>query len=194
MIKTVGSICSGIEAASVAWKPMGVSFKWFSEIAPFPSQVLKEKFPKVPNLGDMNNIPDMLKLGKIEAPDLLCGGTPCQAFSFAGNQKGLDDERGNLTLKFVDIIKANDSVRKKKEKKKAIVFWENVEGVLSDKTNAFGCLVSSLAGLDQVYSLDKWPTAGLIEGKKRNVAWRVLDAKYFGLPQQRRRLYVFSWR
>ena len=71
MIKTVGSICSGIEAASVAWKPMGVSFKWFSEIAPFPSQVLKEKFPKVPNLGDMNNIPDMLKLGKIEAPDLL---------------------------------------------------------------------------------------------------------------------------
>ena len=118
MIKTVGSICSGIEAASVAWKPMGVSFKWFSEIAPFPSQVLKEKFPKVPNLGDMNNIPYMLKLGKIEAPDLLCGGTPCQAFSFAGNQKGLDDERGNLTLKFVDIIKANDSVRKKRRKRR----------------------------------------------------------------------------
>ena len=64
MIKTVGSICSGIEAASVAWKPMGVSFKWFSEIAPFPSQVFKEKFPKVPNLGDMNNIPDMVKVRK----------------------------------------------------------------------------------------------------------------------------------
>lgn len=85
---------------------------------------------------------------------------------FAGNQKGLDDERGNLTLKFVDIIKANDSVRKKEGKEESIVFWENVEGVLSDKTNAFGCLVSSLAGLDQVYSLDKWPTAGLIEGKR----------------------------
>lgn len=192
MIKTVGSICSGIEAASVAWKPMGVSFKWFSEIAPFPSKVLKEKFPNVPNLGDMNNIPDMLKSGKIDAPDLLCGGTPCQAFSFAGNQKGLNDERGNLTLKFVDIIRANDLIRKKEGKEKSIVFWENVEGVLSDKTNAFGCLVSSLAGLDSIYTLDKWPTAGLIEGKERNVAWRVLDAKYFGLPQQRRRLYVLA--
>ena len=147
MIKTVGSICSGIEAASVAWKPMGVSFKWFSEIAPFPSQVLKEKFPKVPNLGDMNNIPDMLKLGKIEAPDLLCGGTPCQAFSFAGNQKGLDDERGNLTLKFVDIIKANDSVRKKEGKEESIVFWENVEGASrsdTGKAKICQCLIKQL--------------------------------------------------
>lgn len=192
MIKTVGSICSGIEAASVAWEPLGLSFKWFSEIADFPSRVLSEKYPDIANVGDMNNIPEMLVSGEIEAPDLLCGGTPCQAFSLAGSQNGLDDDRGNLTLKFVDIVNANDTIRRNKERSRSIVFWENVEGVLTDKTNAFGCLVSSLAGFSEVISMKKWSSAGVIHGSIRNIAWRVLDAKYFGLPQQRRRLYVLA--
>ena len=192
VIKTVGSICSGIEAASVAWSPLGLSFQWFSEIAPFPSRFLREKFSNVPNLGDMNNIPMLIEQGQITAPDLICGGTPCQAFSLAGGKNGLNDERGNLTLKFVDIIEANDRARKNQGKQPCIVFWENVEGVLKDKTNAFGCLVSSLAGAGEVLAVKSWPNAGLLEGKKRNVAWRVLDAKYFGLPQQRRRLYVIA--
>ena len=192
MIKTVGSICSGIEAASVAWQPLGVSFKWFSEIAPFQSAVLKEKFPFIPNLGDMNDIPKALLEERIESPDLICGGTPCQAFSLAGRKKGLEDERGNLTLKFVDIIEANDEVRKKKGLQPCTVFWENVEGVLTDKTNAFGCLISELAGFREVIEMNKWPSAGVIKGPKRNIAWRVLDSKYFGLPQQRRRLYVLA--
>ena len=194
MIKTVGSVCSGIEAASVAWEPFGVHFDWFSEIAPFPSRVLAEKYPTIPNFGDMNDIPDQIAQGKMSAPDLICGGTPCQAFSLAGWQNGLNDDRGNLTLKFVDIIEANDAVRMSRGQGRCKVFWENVEGVLADKTNAFGCLVSSLAGLDQVLSVKggKWPNSGLIRGNIRNVAWRVLDAKFFGLPQQRRRLYVIA--
>ncbi len=192
MIKTVGSICSGIEAASVAWKPLGLSFKWFSEIADFPSRVLSEKYPDIVNIGDMNNIPEMLISGEIEAPDLLCGGTPCQAFSLAGKQNGLDDDRGNLTLKFVDIANTNDKIRKNKGQSRSIVFWENVEGVLTDKTNAFGCLVSFLAGFSEAISIKKWSSAGIIHGSVRNIAWRVLDAKYFGLPQQRRRLYVLA--
>lgn len=194
MIKTVGSVCSGIEAASVAWEPFGVHFDWFSEIAPFPSRVLAEKYPTIPNFGDMNDIPDQIAQGKMSAPDLICGGTPCQAFSLAGWQNGLNDDRGNLTLKFVDIIEANDAVRMSRGQGRCKVFWENVEGVLADKTNAFGCLVSSLAGLDQVLSVKggKWPNSGLIRGNTRNVAWRVLDAKFFGLPQQRRRLYVIA--
>ena len=194
MIKTVGSICSGIEAASVAWEPLGVKFDWFSEIAPFPSRILAERYPLIPNLGDMTNIPEMIIQGKITAPDLICGGTPCQAFSLAGWKNGLNDDRGNLTLKFVDIVESNDAVRLASGKNRCKVFWENVEGVLTDKTNAFGCLVSSLAGLTEVLTLkdSKWPNAGLIYGKTRNVAWRVLDAKYFGLPQQRRRLYVVA--
>lgn len=194
MIKTVGSVCSGIEAASVAWEPFGVHFDRFSEIAPFPSRVLAEKYPTIPNFGDMNDIPDQIAQGKMSAPDLICGGTPCQAFSLAGWQNGLNDDRGNPTLKFVDIIEANDTVRMSRGQGRCKVFWENVEGVLADKTNAFGCLVSSLAGLDQVLSVKggKWPNSGLIQGNTRNVAWRVLDAKFFGLPQQRRRLYVIA--
>lgn len=192
MIETVGSICSGIEAASVAWEPYNFEFKWFSEIADFPSRVLNEKYPDIKNLGDMINIPDMLLNKEIDAPDLLCGGTPCQAFSLAGWKNGLDDDRGNLTLRFVDIVEANDRRRLEENKKRSIVFWENVEGVLTDKTNAFGCLVSSLAGFKDVISMKKWSSAGIIHGPKRNVAWRVLDAKYFGLPQQRKRLYLLA--
>ena len=191
-IKTVGSVCSGIEAASVAWVPLGFQFEWFSEIATFPAAVLKDKYPSVPNLGDMNDIPKEITARRITAPDLICGGTPCQAFSLAGWKNGLNDDRGNLTLRFVDIVEANDNVRLADGNKRSVVFWENVEGVLTDKTNAFGCLVSSLAGLSDVIKCQKWPNAGIIRGPKRNIAWRVLDAKYFGLPQQRRRLYVLA--
>ena len=190
--KTVGSICSGIEAASVAWEPLGMQFEWFSEIADFPSRILDAKYPNVPNLGDMNRISELINKGDIPAPDIICGGTPCQAFSLAGWKNGLNDDRGNLTLKFVDIINANDKVRLAKGESPTWVFWENVEGVLTDKTNAFGCLISSLAGLETVIKKQKWPNAGVIHGSKRNVAWRVLDAKYFGLPQQRRRLYLIA--
>lgn len=188
--KTVGSICSGIEAASVAWEPLGLKFEWFSEIADFPSLVLAQKYPGVENLGDMCRIPDKIEAGEISAPDLLCGGTPCQAFSLAGWKNGLQDDRGNLTLKFVDIVNANDKMRIGKQP--SVVFWENVEGVLTDKTNAFGCFVCSLAGCSDVIEMRRWPNAGVIHGPKRNVAWRVLDAKFFGLPQQRRRLYLLA--
>ena len=191
-IKTVGSVCSGIEAASVAWKELNFQFLWFSEIAEFPSKILKEKYPDIPNLGDMNNIPNLIKNGNIESPDLICGGTPCQAFSLAGLQNGLNDDRGNLTLKFVDIITENDNIRKSKGLDLTTVFWENVEGVLKDKTNAFGCFISSLAGFDEVIVEKKWSNSGIVKGPKRNVAWRLIDAKYFGLPQQRKRLYVIA--
>lgn len=191
-IKTVGSVCSGIEAASVAWEPLGFHFQWFSEIAEFPSRVLRHRYPTILNLGDMNDIPAALSEGRIAAPDLICGGTPCQAFSLAGWKNGLKDDRGNLTLRFVDIVEANDFVREKKGLEPSIVFWENVEGVLTDKTNAFGCLISSLAGLSDVIDIKRWPSAGTVRGPKRHVAWRVLDAKFFGVPQQRRRLYLLA--
>ena len=192
MIKTVGSVCSGIEAASVAWNPLGFKFEWFSEIADFPSAVLKEKYPQIPNLGDMTEVPNLLVNKAITAPDIICGGTPCQSFSLAGGKSGLNDQRGNLTLSFVDIVETNDKVRLEQGLSPTIALWENVEGVLTDKTNAFGCLVSFLAGLDEIINISRWETAGIIRGTKRNVVWRVLDAKYFGLPQQRRRLYLLA--
>lgn len=188
---TVGSVCSGIEAASVAWKGLGVKFSWFSEIAPFQSRFLAERYPETPNVGDLCGIPGKIRSGEIECPDMICGGTPCQAFSLTGRHRGLEDERGRLTLKFIEVVDANDA-RKGRAEPPTVVFWENVDGVLKDRTNAFGCFVSGLAGCPEVLPVQKWPNAGVVRGPKRNVAWRVLDAKYFGIPQQRKRLYVVA--
>lgn len=191
-IQSVGSVCSGIEAASVAWGPLGFNFEWFSENAEFPSKVLEHRYPNIPNLGDANNIPMMLRDGEIGLPDMICAGTPCQAFSLAGWKNGLNDDRGNLTMKFIEIVESNDFERNREGLGKSIIFWENVEGVLTDKTNAFGCLISSLAGLDTTIEKKRWPNAGVLRGPKRNIAWRVLDAKFFGVPQQRKRVYLLA--
>ena len=191
-IKTLGSVCSGIEAATVSFSQYGIKTLWVSEIAEFQSLLLKEKYPEVPNLGNMIDIPKMIDSEKIAIPDMICGGTPCQAFSLIGYRKGLEDERGNLTLKYIDIIKSNDAIRLSKGLPRTVMLWENVEGVLTDKTNAFGCFISYLAGLNTAIEKEKWPTAGVVYGKDRNVAWRVMDAKFFGVPQQRKRLYVMA--
>lgn len=187
-----GSVCSGIEAASVAFKDLDFKPLWFSEISEFPNRVLKYYYPDIVNIGDMNNISELIRGNSISVPDILCGGTPCQAFSLAGWKKGLVDKRGQLTLSFIDIADAIDEIKIKQKKEKAIVLWENVEGVLRDKTNAFGIFISGLAGLNEEIKVDRWPSAGILYGKTRNVAWRVLDAKFYGLPQQRRRLFVIA--
>ena len=189
---TVGSVCSGIEAASVGLPSKSYEVKWLSEIADFPSRLLNHHYPNIANLGDMCNVPEKIIAKEIHAPDLICAGTPCQAFSLAGWKQGLSDERGNLTLKFLDIIDKNDSERGLEGKDSTLVLWENVEGVLRDKTNAFGCFISSLLGIDNVPDINKWQSAGFAHGPKRNVAWRVIDAKFFGLPQQRKRLFVLA--
>lgn len=189
---TFGSVCSGIEAASLAFKPLNIEPAWFSEIENFPSAVLEHHYPEIPNHGDMNNLPDLIKNKLIEAPEILCGGTPCQAFSLAGLKGGLTDERGLLTLKFIEIANSIDEIRVSNGQDKSIIMWENVEGVLNDKTNAFGTFLAGLCGLDNSIEVKKWSKAGVIYGKTRNVAWRVLDSKFFGLPQQRKRLYVIA--
>lgn len=187
----VGSICSGIEAASVAWSGIGFDFSWFSEIAEFQSRFLSVKYPQIPNEGDLCKLPEKISARVIPSVDVICGGTPCQAFSLSGRKRGLEDERGQLTLKFIDTIDANDEMRDS-SLPRTMVLWENVEGVLKDKTNAFGCFISALSGCGETLDRKTWPNAGLVRGPKRNVAWRVIDAKYFGLPQQRRRLYVLA--
>lgn len=192
MIKTYGSLCSGIEAASFVFEPLGMRPLWLSEIAEFQSRFLAEQYPYAPNLGDMNDIPEKIESSEIEYPDMICGGTPCQAFSLAGWRNGINDDRGQLTLKYIDIVNAVDKKRLAEGKNRAVFFWENVEGVLTDKTNAFGCFLAGMLGLKEPVSIKKWTTAGIVYGKERNIAWRVLDAKYFGLPQQRRRIYLLG--
>ena len=189
-----GSVCSGIEAASVAFSPLGWRAAWLSEIEPFPSAVLANHYPEVPNLGDMTRLPAAVLTGEADAPDVLCGGTPCQAFSVAGMREGLNDPRGQLTIKFVELADAIDHVRTRAGNPECITIWENVPGVLSDRGNAFGCFLGALAGEDCELQPPggKWKDAGCVYGPKRTIAWRVLDAQYFGLAQRRRRVFVVA--
>ena len=186
----VGSVCSGIEAASVAWGGL-CRFRWLSETAKFPSAFLGHKYPGLLNVGDMFNIPRLLRDKIIPPVDVICAGTPCQAFSLAGKKQGLNDTRGNLTLRLIDIMDENDCLLKCASKNGTILFWENVEGVLKDKTNAFAQFVSILSGSDTLLPIE-CSSAGVLYGVKRNIAWRVLDAKYFGVPQQRKRVYLLA--
>ncbi|MBA3162946.1 DNA cytosine methyltransferase, partial [Salmonella enterica] len=121
-----GSVCSGIEAATVAWHPLGWDASWFSEIEPFPCAVLAHHWPSVPNLGDMTQIAGRIQSGSIPAPDILVGGTPCQAFSLSGKRQGLKDPRGQLTLAFVQLADQIDKTRQGQGEQPAIIVWENV--------------------------------------------------------------------
>jgi DNA (cytosine-5)-methyltransferase 1 len=155
------SVCSGVEAATVAWHDLGFNPIAFSEIEKFPSEVLKHHYPSVPNMGDMTKY----KEWNLNEPiNLLVGGTPCQSFSVAGLRKGLEDPRGNLALTYVGIL---DKFRPK------WCVWENVPGVLSSNGGRdFGSFLGALVELGYGFS------------------YRVLDAQYFGVPQRRRRVFV----
>ncbi len=183
-----GSVCSGIEAASVAWKPLGWDCAFVSEIEKFPAAVLKERFPEVPNLGDFTKIERGSYGGDI---DLLVGGTPCQAFSIAGLRKGLNDERGNLALEFARLAFRTHA---------RWLVWENVPGVLSSKRGEdFATFLSLLVGWEVTVPNGKWRRAGLVTAAPGcfNVGWRVLDAQYTrvqqfprAIPQRRRRVIL----
>ena len=185
-----GSLCSGIEAASVAWEPLGWQPAWFAEIEPFPCAVLAHHWPHVHNHGDMTLLVGKILSGAVEAPDILVGGTPCQAFSVAGLRGSLEDERGNLTLVLIRILDAIDFIRARNGQPPCILVWENVPGVLNTKDNAFGCFLGGLAGesLPLEPAGKKWTNAGAVLGPTREIAWRVLDAQFFGVPQRRRRI------
>lgn len=189
-----GSVCSGIEAASKAWEPLGWKPAWFSEIEPFPSAVLAHHWPEVTNLGDMTKIADAVRAGEVEAPDVLVGGTPCQAFSIAGLREGLSDDRGQLTLSYVELANAIDAKRRERGEPQAIIVWENVPGVLSSKDNAFGCFLAGLAGesCELEPSGGKWTHSGCVYGPQRAIAWIVKDAQYFGVAQRRKRVFVVA--
>ena len=155
------SVCSGIEAATVAWHPLGWEAVAYSEIEKFPSEVLAHHYPNTPNVGDMTKFKEW-NLGS--NVDLLVGGTPCQSFSVAGLRKGLDDPRGNLMLTYLAIAA--------KYRPKWLV-WENVPGVLS--SNGGHDFASLLRGMGEL---------------GYGFAYRVLDAQHFGVPQRRRRVFV----
>ena len=159
-----GSVCSGVEAATAAWHPLGWEPQWFSEIEKFPSAVLAHHYPDVPNLGDMTQFKEWPIDRSI---DLLVGGTPCQSFSVAGLRKGLDDPRGNLMHTYLAIAE---------QYQPKWLVWENVPGVLSSQRGRdFGTFLGALGQLGYGF------------------AYRVLDAQYFGVAQRRRRVFVVGY-
>lgn len=158
-----GSVCSGIEAATVAWHPLGWEPAFFSEIDAFPRKLLGDHYPGVPLHGDFTTI-GADEYGPI---DLLVGGTPCQSFSIAGLRGGMDDERGNLALEYLRLAD---------RKRPRWLVWENVPGVLSSNGGRdFGAFLGGLAEL------------------RYGWAYRILDAQYFGVPQRRRRVFVVGY-
>jgi DNA (cytosine-5)-methyltransferase 1 len=193
------TLCSGIGAPEMAapW----VDWRLASEIEAFPRAVLQERFgyrdPENHNQGepllwgDMTEVtPDLLRQRGIPLPDLLVAGTPCQAFSIAGLRKGTEDDRGNLTLKFVETCHAIVDAR---PDGKLVVLWENVPGVLSDSGNAFGCFLGGLVGAVDALPPPgdgSWPREGMVQGPRARAAWAVLDAQWFGVAQRRRRVFV----
>lgn len=178
------SVCSGIEAVSVAWDPLHFEAVAYSEIEPFPSAVLAHHYPDVPNLGDMTQYANWT----LPSIDLLAGGTPCQSFSVAGKRGSLNDDRGNLCLTFCEIANRFNP---------QWILWENVPGVLNTMDNAFGCFLGKLCGAsDSIPPAEgrKHAPCGVVAGPQRTVAWRTLDAQWFGVPQRRRHLFVLAGR
>lgn len=157
-----GSVCSGIEAVSLAWEPIGLKPVWFAEIDPFCNAILDARWPAVPNLGDINNNDFNERASEQGTIDILVGGTPCQAFSFAGKRRGLRDYRSNLALRFLTIAESL---------KPQWLVWD--VGVLgSDGGKDFGSFLGTMEDIGY-----QW-------------AYRVLDSRFFGIPQRRRRVYV----
>ena len=157
-----GSVCSGVEAATVAWHDLGFEPQWFSEVDAFPSAVLQHHYPSIPNHGDMTKFKEWNT--DEQTIGLLVGGTPCQSFSVAGLRQGLEDPRGNLMLTYLAMAD--------KFKPKWLV-WENVPGVLSsNRGRDFATFLTAMGKIGYGF------------------AYRVLDAQYFGVPQRRRRVFV----
>ena len=191
------SLCSGIEAATVGWEPLGWEPLWFSEVEPFCCSLLNHHYPNVPNLGDMTTITEAT-LERFPKADVLVGGTPCQSFSVAGLRGGMDDPRGNLALRFLQLAGVL---------RPRWIVWENVPGVHSSWTDAEtpsapseeSCRTIREAGLDprdfeeveQDADFGCFLTA--VSQLGYGFAYRIMDAQYFGVPQRRRRVFVVGY-
>lgn len=179
------SLCSGIEAASVAWAPLGWTPVAFAEVAPFPAAVLQARFPEVPNLGDVAGI-TAERLEELGAIDVVIGGTPCQDLSAAGLRAGLEGDRSSLFYEFARVWREARRVTGAR-----FCVWENVPGAFQTNGGGdFAAVVDTLAGARVVPPPDGWGNEGVALGEHGLLEWAVLDAQWFGVAQRRRRLFV----
>ncbi len=193
---TCGSVCAGVGGFDFGFERAGIETLWQVEIDNAANKILERRFPNA-----KRNVRDIRLATKenLEWVNILCGGTPCQGFSIAGERMSLEDTRSNLCFQFCRIADEFDP---------DLIVWENVPGVLSLEDNAFGCFLAELVGADTPLvpprtilrwkknsdgnDFFSWPDAGMVTGPKRTAAWRVLDSQYFGVAQRRERVIVVA--
>ena len=182
------SLFSGIEAATEAWAPLGWECVGVAEIEGFPCSVLAQRYPGVPNLGDVTKI-DETTIALLGHIDLVIFGSPCQDLSVAGKRKGLAGERSGLFHTAMRIIKwAREHCGCR------WALWENVPGAFSSNKGAdFASVVGELAGLEHVdVPANGWGNEGCALGQHGLVEWSTLDAQWFGVAQRRRRVFALA--
>ena len=200
---TGATLCSGIGCPELAapW----IDWRLGCEMAAFPRAVMMQRHGLIAeddparNQGDPVLIRDMATItadtwarNGLPLPDVIVAGTPCQAFSISGARAGLADARGNLTLKYVEIL---HDIQDASPARPFLSIWENVPGVLSMADNAFGCLLGGIVGHDDAILSPLgfgWPGVGMVAGPRARAAWRVLDAQHFGVPQRRARVFLVA--
>lgn len=170
---------SGIIPTKLAWKHLGWKAVAYAETNPFCSEVIAERSPAIPNLGDVMSANWEYLRGNV---DLIIGGSPCQPFSLRGKRRSLEDPRAQLSFQFIKIFQQTNA---------AIGVLENVPNLLNTKDNAFGHLLARGMGTDTLFPPGgKWGDAGFLLGRESSIGWRVVDARRFNSPQRRRRLFV----
>jgi DNA (cytosine-5)-methyltransferase 1 len=182
----LGGLFSGVGGFELAWTQLGHDVAWMCEWDPKARKVLEARFPGVPIYPDVRD----LDPAEVEAVDVLTGGSPCQGFSVAGTRSGLEHSESQL---FADYVRIMDGLA---DRGLQYAVWENVPGVLSirndDGERTFAHVIGALVGAGEPVRLDpkrKW-NVGLAANAGRAVAWRVLDSRYFGVAQRRRRVFA----
>ena len=188
---TLGSLFDGSGGFPLGGMLAGITPVWASEIEPFPIRVTTKRLPFMKHYG---NVSEMYG-GKVEPVDIITFGSPCQDMSVAGKRAGLEGSRSNLFYEAVRIIKEMRKATGGEYPKWAC--WENVPGAFSSSGGEdFRCVLESLCGvIDESVSIPKpkkWANAGEILGDGYSLAWRVLDAQFWGVPQRRKRIYLVA--
>lgn len=185
---TLGSLFDGLGGWQLAALHNGVRPIWSSEIEAFPMAVTKKHFPDTIQLGDITKLD-----GAIVPPvDIICAGSPCQGLSISGKGKGLSDERSGLFRQAINIVRGMRTATNGEYPK--FFIWENVPGAFStNQRHDFQAVLEEITETKIPMPVSgQWAEAGMVRSRKCDVAWRVLDAQYWGVPQRRKRIFLIA--
>ncbi len=188
---TLGSLFDGSGGFPLGGLLTGITPVWASEVEPFPIRVTPKRMPFLKHYGDVSAISG----AEIEPVDIITFGSPCQDMSVAGKRGGLDAARSGLFYQAIRIVKEMREATDGRYPR--YIVWENVPGAFSSNKGAdFEAVLGEIAGIKNretdIPGSDKWAGAGLIMAEDLSIAWRLLDAQYWGVPQRRKRIYLVA--